>query len=85
MHGDVEQAALPLRIDAGQAVDRLRIERAVLRQHAQTAGALGDQHASIGQERQRPRVGQARGDRDDPDPVVLGGDLGLRREATRTR
>ena len=82
VHGDVEQAALPLGIHAGPAVDRPGIDRSVLRQHAETAGAFGDQHASIGQEHHsdRTRVGQARGDRDDPDPVFLGGDLGLRRE-----
>ena len=52
---DVEQAALAAREHLRHAADRRR-QLAVRVDDAQPARPLGDQHAPVGQERQRPRL-----------------------------
>ncbi len=52
---DVVQAALTRREDFRYAAERGR-ERAVLGDDAHAPGPLGDQHAAVGQEGERPRM-----------------------------
>ena len=54
---DVEQAALAGRPDVGHALERRR-ELPFRRDDAHAARPLGHQHRSVGQERQRPRIGR---------------------------
>jgi len=55
---DVEQPALPARVDDGKPGDRRR-QRTVVRDDAQTSGALGDEHPPVRQERETPRMLQS--------------------------
>ena len=67
----------------GQAVDRLRIELALI-DNAQAPGPLGDQHAAIGHKRDRPGMLEAFDDLDDAEAVLLGL-VGLRKSCDRKR
>jgi hypothetical protein len=77
MQRDIEQAALPAGDDLGQAFDRFRIEFVILADDAQPSGALGHQHAAVGQEGHGPGVLQAAHEGDDAEVVFFGFD-GLR-------
>ena len=62
VHRQAEQAALPARIDWRQSCHRRR-QRPVGVHDAQSARLLGDEHAAVRQERQRPRRLEILGDR----------------------
>ena len=71
MQGDVEQAALSVLLDLRQAGDRLRGEPAVAADDAQPPGALGDQHAPVGQEGESPGVVEPLDDGDDAERLLV--------------
>ena len=73
--------ALPVRRDHGQARDRLRVELAV-RNDAQPAGPLRDQHSPIRKKRDRPGMLEPLHDIHDPEAVLLGANF-LRRGESR--
>ena len=64
MQRHIEQSALPDDGDSRHATERLRMEPAIGIDQTQAAGSFGDQHPSIRQERQPPRVFQAFSHRD---------------------
>jgi hypothetical protein len=67
MERDVEQAALAVLLDLRQAGDRLRGGLAVAADDAEPSGALGDEHAPVGQEGQAPGILGALGQHHDPE------------------
>jgi hypothetical protein len=71
MDGDVHETAVPVRPDGRNAGNGPRIEHAVAND-AEPTRPLGDQHASIGQERDGPWMRESPGDDADPDLVLLG-------------
>jgi hypothetical protein len=73
IEGDVEQPALPARVDFRHALDRLRIEHPVAH-YAHPSGALGNEDFPVRQERHAPRVLEAGHDRHDPERGMLGAD-----------
>ena len=70
MQGDVHQTGQLLRKHLGHARYRVRLEYTVLDQ-TKTAGALADEHRSIGQEREAPWVRQSFRDNHDTYLVLL--------------
>ena len=70
MRHDVVQPALPVNRDARQSCDRLGLELAV-RDHAQPPRLLGDQHAAVGEERERPGLLQAFHHLDDAERMLV--------------
>jgi hypothetical protein len=72
---DVEQSALAVFGDVWrQALQRPRLELAVVPDDAQASGPLGDEHPAIRQERDAPRVRQAGHDHHCAQLVQLGAD-----------
>jgi len=68
--GDIEESALPVRIDGRHAAKR-RGQRAVFRDDAQATRPLGDEHAPVGQEREAPRILEIVGERNDAEAMLL--------------
>ena len=71
MEGDVHETAVAIRSDGWHAGDGVRVEHSVAN-HAESAGTLGDQHASVGKERDGPWMREPVGHDGDADLVLLG-------------
>ena len=75
MQNDIKQPTLPSSSDLRQPGNRLGIELS-LRNDTQPPGPLGDQHAAVGQEGERPRMLQALYDGRHVEGVFLGPERG---------
>ena len=72
MERDIHETAVAVGSHARHAGDGRRIEHSVA-DDAQPARPFGDQHATVREERETPRVREALGDDADADLLLLGG------------
>ena len=72
MKGDIHETAVAVRPDWRHTRDGLRVEHSIAND-TEATGPLGDQHASVGKERDGPWMRESLGHDADADLVLFGG------------